>query len=827
MVGLAAVSPVAFVACFDELIQFSLGANAEVASVWRLFAIRLGVVAAAFVPIGWAIGGIVAVRNKTDERALVPINIVLASVVGGMIAGRWLLIGPLNVSQLVLVGVATLLAIALSSCRWLPSRSSDTSPSSNWFAKTNLFLIAMWRSNWFHRSMGVAAVLVIGGSPWLMNRYSPEDAARFLFSPDAIGAYRNGIESGQLAGINDSRLLTIREGQSGTMTVWAVQGCHRQFRLNGISQSVVSHDVRVSPHYPSELLATVIPLLLHETPREVLLLGSGGGLPIMTALDFPIRSLRWCDPDRTRTELIQEAMLSHGSSATPTDLFAAARPIGAETTTSETANGPLADDRLQLIPASPETMLAADRSIYDVVMSFPENAALFASSGQFTSEFYDRSAKRLTSTGLFCQRFQTADFGPEAIREALTTMSTAFDRVAAIESAPGEFVLLGTNSEAGFTRGNLQSRMQSPHVTSLLADVGWDWAITLKLNVLQGQAAVEYVQEMAAGSNTAASGRFAFSLTPELMRWADKSLELRTELGPYAHPLTAWLGELRPEVERRVNEVVTQRNLMADFPDQPFAYRAKLKSQLKSRPRTAIQLVSAETLQGDMHPEDERRMKYFQALDVAQKQDRPTSQSLLEIESFEWPYDPLVSYFVHGEIADLATKQSTRNPAFELRHRLYSVNYADSRDRSVTVVADAIKLLAEHPDAEPQAIERWDTMNGLLQMMLMRWNARKAHPPTSAVREGFNVDASLRAITAGLDSMDEWRQDAGIDADAWASRREFLQFNLVHPLRVHRDNLLPHQHRQAHRELESDGKELAKLEEALSAEAKRSDGPSN
>lgn len=822
--GFAAIWCIGVATKFESIVNVCLAANATISDVWLLVVFRLGLLVAAFMPVAFAIGCLGSVRREFDGRPMLPPNVLTVAVIAGLLGSRLMLVSGLHLPQLILIAAAITVVTGLIVGQWLSRRhasADEQSPFASWFQTSNFCVCVLIRSRRFHQAMCCVCLAALVGSPWLLGTYDPSYAARRLFSTEVFAAYRNGVEPDQLGAITDSRLLRVQEGESGTITAWSVQGFHRQLRHNGISQSFASNNVRVSPHHPSEVLATVIPLLLHEAPREVLLLGSGGGLPVVTALDFPIRGLRWCDPDQTRTQLIQDVMWTSQVDSQP-KLFEPAKPINQHN--GEVRVGPFSDDRLQLLQASAESVLAADRGIYDVILSFPDSAALLSSCGQFTADFYGRASQRLTSTGIFCQRFQTADFGPEAIREALTTMSSAFEQVAAVESAPGEFVLLGTSSEAGFTRGDLLNRMQSPHVTSLLADVGWDWAITLQLNVLQGQAATEYIHQMAAGTNTAANGRFAFSLAPELMRWGNKNLELRTELGPFAHPLTAWLGELRPEEDRRISEVLTQRSLMADHPDQPFAYRAKLKRQLKSSPRSAIQLVSAETLRGNMHPEDKRRLRYFRALDEVQKQDHPTTDALYELASFEFPYDPLMSYFLHGEIAELATQQSPRNPAFELRHRLYSVYYADSRDRSVTVVADAIKLLAEYPDAEPDAEQRWDSMNGLLQMMFLRWNARKAHPPTSAVRESFNVDASLRATTAGLEAMDEWREECGISEARWNTRRQYLLFNLIHPLRAYRANLFPHQQRQEQTKLMEELTDPAELEKLLDKPTAVEDG---
>ena len=64
--------------------------------------------------------------------------------------------------------------------------------------------------------------------------------------------------------------------------------------------------------------------------------------------------------------------------------------------------------------------------------------------------------------------------------------------------------------------------------------------------------------------------------------------------------------------------------------------------------------------------------------------------------------------------------------------------------------------------------------------------------------------------------MDDWQADAGVDAETWRSRHQFLQANLVHPLRAHRSNLFPHEQR--HKNEPADPKAIAELEKALAEE---------
>ena len=91
--------------------------------------------------------------------------------------------------------------------------------------------------------------------------------------------------------------------------------------------------------------------------------------------------------------------------------------------------------------------------------------------------------------------------------------------------------------------------------------------------------------------------------------------------GPLAGRLLAWIGDeaTSPVLVRRLAEVQGQQNLMTTYSDQYWAYRASLRDQVKEKPRSQIQQVSADDEQKQMHPEDRRRLQYFATLGRAVK----------------------------------------------------------------------------------------------------------------------------------------------------------------------------------------------------------------
>ncbi|MFM7924629.1 MAG: hypothetical protein ACKPJJ_30775, partial [Planctomycetaceae bacterium] len=93
-----------------------------------------------------------------------------------------------------------------------------------------------------------------------------------------------------------------------------------------------------------------------------------------------------------------------------------------------------------------------------------------------TAEFYTAVHSALAAEGVFAQRFRSSDFGPEPLRQCLATLSAIFPASGALQTIPGEIVLLATNSDKGLISTGMLDRLQKEHVRTELSLSGWDWA---------------------------------------------------------------------------------------------------------------------------------------------------------------------------------------------------------------------------------------------------------------------------------------------------------------------------------------------------------------
>lgn len=768
--GLAAWS-FAVVALFPLLTRSALWLNAFVSQTSLLSLGRTGLTALLLAPAGFAFGLISALAVNRGHR-----RVVLLTMSG--VLGFWLtaVANPARSPVVISMSFAASL-LGIVALRWK--------------------LIATSCSSRAGRLAWATPALLLPLSLLWFDNYSPATAARTLFSTHVTVARRSGLEQTRLLHLDEGRLLAVREGTRGTYTVWKHNGHQIQIREDGVPTGVASCDPEIFAQYAAEVLPTALPLILHEAPIRVMVLGLGSGEPLRAALQFPIQDVVCVEPDRELIRLMEEIPSEAFNLQHPFFELVDGENIPLFTTMGRGATPPFMlsfwDDRLRFECIDPALAMLGTplNERFDVIVSNPDHSFLARSAPYFTRQFYQHVARHLTSSGIFSQRFQMMDYGPEPLRNLVATLQSVFREVAVLEVAPGELTLLATNDNHGLFRPPLSERLAAPHVRSLLAGVGIDWSTLLSFGGYSHETLTKFVADGRADVNTVANSRLAFSLPHEVMRWGPKLDELHSAMDGQGNTIAMWLGDREDLAEafQRQRDVTEQLELMGKFADQYWAYRGRVKELITKHPQSGIQQVKHELEGKKLPPDVARRLKYFEALGrAAQTKERADIDRVAEFES---PYDPLVTYFLHQEVAELLARSSSREPGRELRHRWHALYFSSANDRSVRTVCDAIVLLLDHPEAEPNALQRRDDLDALLQLLATRWQMRFSTPPKSTQTALQDIDVSLKAAERACDALAALTVECGLRADGWSARRTVLVQSLVHPLREYRDKLVP------------------------------------
>jgi len=330
--------------------------------------------------------------------------------------------------------------------------------------------------------------------------------------------------------------------------------------------------------------------------------------------------------------------------------------------------------------------------------------------------------------------------------------------------------------------------MSAPQSRRVLAQIGWDWSIVMNLARFE-LADLDSVPGF--GRQTFWQGTGPFQMAGEMMRWGNKLDEVRTVLAAHPRRLMEHYED-DPALEdalRRLSDVAVREQVLQQHPDQFWVYRKKLKKRLVDQPRTIIEPVKGEGLQQRMHPDDQRRLDYFEALGYAAQQNPCPLGALRRVEHFAAPFDPLVSYFMHGELARLYQRSQPPQPEQELLHWLHSLYYGSHQERTVRSIHRSLQLLAE-ADLSFTAAERYDHTNALLELMELRWQMRKGKQDLSQSVLLIDIKDTLASCEVAFAALRKQGTEAGLPAAQTEIRIADLERTMIRPLRSYRTELL-------------------------------------
>lgn len=745
-------------AMFPLGVRLALWENSTISQVWLLQSLRFALVGVVLGPIALSCGALLGRRGSVFG---------LSAAMGSASVSMWLL-PSIGVWNLALAATSLLLVAAVGSwiSRYAPASGSTAAKDSKIAKEPDAIAFRLRRPR-----IVVAAVCVLFGltAPvWV--RYRPELAAKVLFDSSVFVASRSTTPWEQLPVLDEGRAAIVVEGDRGTLSAWTFAGSRVLVRENGIPKGSLATNAGFAPRFLPDLLPTVLPLVTHERPTSLLLLGLRAGEPLVAATMFPLQRIVCVEADRGVTSLCR-TMLSKDKAASAMN-----------------------DDRLETRVCDPTFAVRTMRETFDVIVASADQPSLPQAATSFTVESLRDAARCLNDDGLFAIRFQHIDLGPRPVRALAATMSAAFREVAAVEMAPGELLFLGTNSERGFAREGFIEHWQRPQVRQLLASAGWDWSAPLRLGMLNHDAIQELAGQRGAVVNVASRSTWPFRLPTEVMRWENKLQLVQNELGKHSRFLLAWGGEAadNADVAARLSEWELSRAIIRRHQDEFWAYRKQVKQHMTGSTRAMIQQVSHTKTESGLHPDDDRRLRYFRTIGELAKQSSLTEADLDRLRHFESPFDPLVTPFLYQEVIELSARCSDRDPAAELRHRLAAIYFSTSADRSIRNVADALQFANSTPAAFANKTEQFDQLNALLQMLLARWSARGEFHPTSSRVALNDIERSIAAAETSFTTLEALAAEGIVPVAEWTARKQLLERRLVRPLRTYRGQVLQH-----------------------------------
>ncbi|HLQ43821.1 MAG TPA: hypothetical protein VK137_03755, partial [Planctomycetaceae bacterium] len=144
--------------------------------------------------------------------------------------------------------------------------------------------------------VGTMIVFAVSAPAWV--RYQPTLAAKVLFDTTVFVAHRAGAAWEQLPVMDDCRPAVVVESDRGTLTAWKSHGAQFLVRENGIPKGTLATNAQLVARYVPDLLPSVLPLVIHEQPQRVLLLGLRAGEPLAATTAFPVQRVLCLEADR-------------------------------------------------------------------------------------------------------------------------------------------------------------------------------------------------------------------------------------------------------------------------------------------------------------------------------------------------------------------------------------------------------------------------------------------------------------------------------------------------------------------------------------------------
>jgi spermidine synthase len=206
-------------------------------------------------------------------------------------------------------------------------------------------------------------------------------------------------------------LLYYREGAAATVSVRSVTGA-TSMAIDGKVDASNAGDML------TQRLLGHLPLLLHESPRTVGIIGLGSGVTLASALRHPIE----------RADVLEISP----------EVVEASRFFERENRKA------LADPRTHLIIGDGRSHLALATRQYDVIISEPSNPWMAGVAALFTQEFFEAARSRLAPGGLICQWAHTYDISGDDLRSVVATFSSVFPNASLWLIGEGDVLLIGS-----------------------------------------------------------------------------------------------------------------------------------------------------------------------------------------------------------------------------------------------------------------------------------------------------------------------------------------------------------------------------------------------
>lgn len=311
------------------------------------------------------------------------------------------------------------------------------------YAAATIFLASMLREKGRKRILSFTVVLLafhfLLWQPW-----TPKQLAigRLNFAEIPAIKYKDFIES-----LNTESVVAELNGPDVQATVVDAIDMNTPFRALLINGKPDASNQSYGPDMATQILLSHLPMLLHQAPKNIFVLGLGSGITSGEVLKFPAVE------KVTTVELAAE-------------VFEASKYFAED-------NGRYWENpKHRMVIDDGKTFLQLSKEKFDVISMEPTNVWQEGMAGLFSEDFFRLVKSRLAEDGLVVQWLHTYELDDLTVNIILKTFSRAFPSASVFQVNSSDLLLLGYGEKWRFTPLRLEHRFYQDDIRAAEESIG-------------------------------------------------------------------------------------------------------------------------------------------------------------------------------------------------------------------------------------------------------------------------------------------------------------------------------------------------------------------
>lgn len=243
-------------------------------------------------------------------------------------------------------------------------------------------------------------------------------------------------------GFSDEEIIFYKEGMNATVAVTQSlrNKANKRLIINGKPDASTYFDM------PTQVLLGEIPMMLHQNPKNIFVVGFGSGTTIGSVLNSPVEKVVCAEISK---EVISAASLFK----------------------RENKNC-INDPRVNIINEDAVTLLKLSKEKYDVIISEPSNPWVAGIGNLFSKEYFEKCSASLNDNGIMVQWFHLYEADDDVVKLVLNTFSSVFPYSQLWGGTANDIILVGSKKEIKISFESINNKFASPLIKQDFERIG-------------------------------------------------------------------------------------------------------------------------------------------------------------------------------------------------------------------------------------------------------------------------------------------------------------------------------------------------------------------